>query len=168
VIEKRHRTLSSIYLINDAVASNLAMLCAWFLRFSVKVIPVTKGQQEVETYLQLLPIVTIVFPLAFAVQGLYRIRPTRSKAEEWLSVAIGSIVATVVFSGVLLWVRPGRPDILYSRATLLIFLVCAIIFVILGRAIVRAIVERGHREGKRLDRVLIAAAVSWPARWWIA
>jgi Undecaprenyl-phosphate glucose phosphotransferase len=158
VIEKRHRTLSSIYLINDAVASNLAMLCAWFLRFSLKVIPVTKGQQEVETYLQLLPIVTIVFPLAFAVQGLYRIRPTRSKAEEWLSVAIGSIVATVVFSGVLLWVRPGRPDILYSRATLLIFLACAIIFVILGRAIVRAIVERAHRAGKRLDRVLIAGS----------
>jgi Undecaprenyl-phosphate glucose phosphotransferase len=158
VIEKKHRTLSSVYLINDAVASNLAMLCAWFLRFSVKVIPVTKGQQEVETYLQLLPIVTIVFPLAFAVQGLYRIRPTRSRTEEWLSVAIGSIVATVVFSGVLLWVRPGRPDILYSRATLLIFLVCAIVFVILGRAIVRAVVERGHREGKRLDRVLIAGS----------
>ena len=158
MIEKKHRTLSSVYLINDAVASNLAMLCAWFLRFSVKVIPVTKGQQEVETYLQLLPIVTIVFPLAFAVQGLYRIRPTRSKTEEWLSVAIGSILATVVFSGVLLWVRPGRPDVLYSRATLLIFLVCAIVFVILGRAIVRAVVERGHREGKRLDRVLIAGS----------
>jgi Undecaprenyl-phosphate glucose phosphotransferase len=158
VIEKKHRTLSSIYLINDAVASNLAMLCAWFLRFSVKVIPVTKGQQEVETYLQLLPIVTIVFPLAFAVQGLYRIRPTRSKTEEWLSVAIGSVVATVVFSGVLLWVRPGNPDVLYSRATLLIFLVCAIVFVILGRAVVRVIVERGHRDGKRLDRVLIAGS----------
>jgi Undecaprenyl-phosphate glucose phosphotransferase len=158
LIEKKHRTLSSIYLINDAVASNLAMLCAWFLRFSVKIIPVTKGQQEVETYLQLLPIVTIVFPLAFAVQGLYRIRPTRSKTEEWLSVAIGSIVATVVFSGVLLWVRPGNPDVLYSRATLLIFLVCATIFVILGRAIVRAIVERAHRKGNRLDRVLIAGS----------
>ncbi|MBV8545816.1 MAG: undecaprenyl-phosphate glucose phosphotransferase [Acidobacteria bacterium] len=158
MIEKKHRALSSIYLINDAVASNLAMLCAWFLRFSVKIIPVTKGQQEVETYLQLLPIVTIVFPLAFAVQGLYRIRPTRSKTEEWLSVAIGSIVATVVFSGVLLWIRPGRRDVLYSRATLGIFLICAIIFVILGRAIVRAVVERGHRGGKRLDRVLIAGS----------
>ena len=37
MIEKKHRTLSSIYLINDAVASNLAMLCAWFLRFSLKI-----------------------------------------------------------------------------------------------------------------------------------
>jgi len=41
-------------------------------------------------------------------------------------VAIGSVVATVVFSGVLLWVRPGKSDVLYSRATLLIFMVCAI------------------------------------------
>ena len=100
MIEKKHRALASIYLINDAVASNLAMLCAFFLRFNLQIIPVTKGQQDFATYVMLLPIVTLVFPLAFAVQGLYRIRPARSKTEEWLSVAIGSVVATVVFSGV--------------------------------------------------------------------
>ncbi|HEX9161999.1 MAG TPA: undecaprenyl-phosphate glucose phosphotransferase, partial [Thermoanaerobaculia bacterium] len=113
-------------------------------------------QQALSSYIQLLPIVTIVFPLAFAVQGLYSIRPTRSKAEEWLQVAIGSIVATVVFSGVLLWVRPGSPDALYSRATLLIFMLCAIFFVIVGRTLVRTFVEQRHRAGKDLDRVLIA------------
>ena len=31
MIETKHRTLASVYLINDAVASNLAMLSAWFL-----------------------------------------------------------------------------------------------------------------------------------------
>jgi exopolysaccharide biosynthesis polyprenyl glycosylphosphotransferase len=156
VIEKKHRALASIYLINDAVASNLAMLFAWFLRFNLEVIPVTKGQQGFATYGKLLPIVTIVFPLAFAVQGLYRIRPTRSRAEEWLSVAIGSVVATVVLSGVLLWVRPGNPDVIYSRATLAIFMLCAILFTIAGRALVRGVVEGRHRAGKDLDRVLIA------------
>jgi exopolysaccharide biosynthesis polyprenyl glycosylphosphotransferase len=156
LIEKKHRALASIYLINDAVASNLAMLAAWVLRFRFEVIPLTKGPQEFATYTHLLPIVTIVFPLAFAVQGLYRIRPARSKTEEWLSVAIGSVVATVVFSGVLLWVRPGNPDVLYSRATLAIFMICAIVFVIVGRIFVRAFVERRHRDGRDLDRVLIA------------
>jgi Undecaprenyl-phosphate glucose phosphotransferase len=156
VIEKKHRALASIYLINDAVASNLAMLAAWFLRFSLEVIPVTKGQQDFATYAMLLPIVTVVFPLAFAVQGLYRIRPTRSKTEEWLSVAIGSVVATVVLSGVLLWVRPGNPDVIYSRATLAMFMVCAMLFVIVGRVVVRTAVEGRHRAGKDLDRVLIA------------
>jgi Undecaprenyl-phosphate glucose phosphotransferase len=157
LIEKKHRALASIYLINDAIASNLAMLAAWFLRFHVEIVPVTKGMQDIELYLSILPIITIVFPLAFAVQGLYRIRPTRSKAEEWMSVAIGSVVATVVLSGVLLWIRPPkRPDVLYSRATLGIFMICAILFVIFGRGIVRFAVERRHRSGKNLDRVLIA------------
>jgi exopolysaccharide biosynthesis polyprenyl glycosylphosphotransferase len=156
MIEKKHKALASVYLINDAVASNLAMLMAWFLRFDVEVIPVTKGLQGLEIYAYLLPLVSIVFPLAFAVQGLYRIRPTRSKAEEWLAVAIGSVVATVVLSGVLLWIRPGNPDVLYSRATLGIFMLCAMVFTILGRMIVRLAVERRHRAGKDLDRVLIA------------
>ena len=156
MIEQKHKGLASVYLVNDAVASNVAMLCAYFLRFQLELIPLTKGQQTLAAYIELLPIVTIVFPLAFAVQGLYNVRPTRSKAEEWLQVAIGSVVATVVLSGVLLWVRPGNPDILYSRATLGIFLVCAMLLVIVGRSLVRAFVEARHREGKDLDRVLIA------------
>lgn len=156
MIEKKHRTLASIYLIIDAIASNLAMLTAWFLRFHVEVIPVTKGAQDFSIYSHLLPIVTIVFPLSFAVQGLYRVRPVRTKTEEWMSVAIGCVVATVVFSGVLLWVRPGNPDVFYSRATLAIFLVCAMLFVVIGRVLVRAVVELRHRSGRDLDRVLIA------------
>src|SRR5207249_12330032 len=141
------------------IASNLAMLTAWFLRFHTEIIPVTKGMQDIEVYVSILPIITIVFPLAFAVQGLYRIRPTRSKAEEWMSVAIGSVVATVVLSGVLLWIRPPkRPDVLYSRATLGIFMVCAIAFVIAGRTVVRFAVERRNRAGRNLDRVLIAGS----------
>lgn len=159
MIEKKHRALPSIYLLIDAVASNAAMLFAWFLRFHVQIVPVTKGWQGVEQYTAILPIITIVFPLAFAVQGLYRIRPTRSRTEEWLAVAVGSVVATVVLSGVLLWIRPPkRPDVLYSRATLGIFMLCAILFVVLGRTIVRFIVERRHRSGKDVDRVLIAGS----------
>ena len=156
MIETKHRTLAAVYLVNDALASNLAMLSAWFLRFNLEVIPLTKGPQEFATYVKLLPIVTVVFPLAFAVQGLYRIRPTRSKAEEWLSVAVGSVVATIILSGVLLWVRIGSADSHYSRATLAMFMVMAMFLVMLGRTVVRMIVERRHRAGKDLDRVLIA------------
>jgi len=157
MIAKKHRTLASVYLVNDAVASNLAMICAWFVRFELEVIPVTKGQQDFATYALLLPLITFVFPLAFAVQGLYRIRPARSRAEEAAAVAIGSVVATIILSGVLLWVRPAQSHIVpYSRATLAIFMVFAIAFAILGRVVVGAVVERRHRAGKDLDRVLIA------------
>ncbi|HUJ15526.1 MAG TPA: undecaprenyl-phosphate glucose phosphotransferase [Thermoanaerobaculia bacterium] len=159
MIEKKHRALTSIYLINDALASNLAMLAAWFLRFRVEIVPVVKGMQHIEVYLSILPLITIVFPLAFAIQGLYHVRPTRSKAEEWMSVAIGGVVATVILSGVLLWIRPyHQPDVVYSRATLGIFMICAILFVIAGRMLVRTVVNLRHRAGKDLDRVLIAGS----------
>jgi Undecaprenyl-phosphate glucose phosphotransferase len=158
MIEKKQKALASIYLVNDAVAANVAMLMAWFLRFSVEVIPLTKGTQALSKYALLLPIVTVVFPLAFAVQGLYRIRPTRGKAEEWLSVAIGSVVATVVLSGVILWIRPSHSEVYYSRATLGIFMVGTIAFAIAGRALVRFVVERRYRAGRSLDRVLIAGS----------
>ena len=159
MIEKKHRALASIYLFNDALASDLAMLAAWYLRFHTDLIPVTKGMQDIEQYIGILPIITIVFPLAFAVQGLYRIRPTRSKTEEWMSVAVGSVGATVVLSGVLLWIRPPkRPDVLYSRATLGIFMLCAIVFVIAGRMLMRSVLSLRHRRGKDLDRVLIAGS----------
>ncbi|HLJ74129.1 MAG TPA: hypothetical protein VKU62_06060, partial [Thermoanaerobaculia bacterium] len=159
MIEKKHRALASIYLINDALASNLAMLAAWFLRFRVEIVPVSKGMQHIEVYLSILPLITIVFPLAFAIQGLYHIRPTRTKTEEWMSVAIGGVVATVILSGVLLWIRPyHQPDVIYSRATLGLFMLGAILFTIAGRTLVRAVVNARHRAGKDLDRVLIAGS----------
>jgi exopolysaccharide biosynthesis polyprenyl glycosylphosphotransferase len=157
MIEKKHRALASVYLVNDAVASNVALLCAWLLRFQFEVIPVTKGQQDFSTYAPLLPLITIVFPLCFAVQGLYRVRPTRGKTEEWVSVVFGCLVATILLSGILLWVRPAESHIVpYSRATLALFLVGSILLTIVGRTIVRFTVERRHRSGKDLDRVLIA------------
>ncbi|HXI12955.1 MAG TPA: undecaprenyl-phosphate glucose phosphotransferase [Thermoanaerobaculia bacterium] len=158
MIQRKHKALSSIYLLIDASASCGAMLVAYFLRFIVQVIPVTKGPQPLTTYLDILPVVTLVFPLAFAVQGLYRIRATRSRAEEWLNVLIGSVIGTVFLSGLLLWIRPGgeNPHEIYSRATLAIFLLCEIVLVTLGRSIVRSIRGRQHLAGRNLDRVLIA------------
>jgi len=157
MIETKHRALASVYLVNDALASCLAMLCAWLLRFQFEVIPVTKGQQDFSTYLMLLPIIVVVFPMAFAVQGLYRVRAARGKVEEAATVAIGSVIATIILSGILLWFRPAQSQIVpYSRATLALFLGCAIVFTILGRSIVRSVLEHRHRHGKNLDRVLIA------------
>jgi exopolysaccharide biosynthesis polyprenyl glycosylphosphotransferase len=159
MIETRHRTLASIYLVNDAIAAGLAIVAAWFLRFETPLIPVTKGYQSLETYARLLPVVCVVFPLAFAVQGLYRIRPARGRAEEWIGVAAGSVVGTIVLSGILLWFRPAESQIVpYSRATLAIFFACVTVFAIAGRSVVRAIVVRRHRAGKDLDRIVIAGS----------
>ena len=158
MIRRKHDTLRALYLINDAIASNLAILAAYYLRFALEVIPITKGTQEIEVYTHTLPLVTVIFPLAFAIQGLYRIRPVKTRAEEWVSAAIAVLLGTVVLSGMLLWIRPANPEVTYSRATLALFAVCALFFVMAGRSVVRHILERRFRAGRNLDRVLIAGS----------
>ncbi|HUF17931.1 MAG TPA: undecaprenyl-phosphate glucose phosphotransferase [Thermoanaerobaculia bacterium] len=154
MIQRKHQSLATVQLAFDVIASNLAMLAAWYLRFALEIVPVTKGQQDLETYFQMLPLVSIVFPIAFAIQGLYR--PHAPRSEEWMSVLTGTLLGTVVLSGVLLWIRPGNPAEFYSRATLAIFAVCELLLVMFGRSIIRWFVERRHRAGKELDHVLVA------------
>ncbi|MDX1582315.1 MAG: undecaprenyl-phosphate glucose phosphotransferase [Thermoanaerobaculia bacterium] len=154
MIGRKHKALATTYVLLDAAGSALALLTAYYLRFVVEVIPVTKGQQELEVYTYILPLVCVIFPLTFAVHGLYRMRPAKSGPEEWVAVTIGSIVATIILSGVLLWIRPSS-QAMYSRATLGLFVVCEIAFVILGRSLLRLMVERRFRAGQGLDRVLV-------------
>ena len=154
MIERRHQNLATILLFVDLVASNLALLAAWYLRFVVEVVPLTKGAQDLGVYLQILPLVSIVFPLAFAVQGLYR--PHASRPDEAMSLLTATVLGTVGLSGLLLWIRPGAPEVFYSRATLAMFAVSEFVLVFAARSAVRALVARRHRAGKDLDRVLIA------------
>ncbi|MBW3672117.1 MAG: sugar transferase, partial [Acidobacteria bacterium] len=154
MIGRRHKALATAYVLIDAAGSALALLTAYYLRFVVEVIPVTKGQQDIDVYTYILPLVCVIFPVTFAVNGLYRLRPARSGPEEWVAVVIGSVTATIILSGLLLWIRPASHDT-YSRATLGLFVLCEIIFVLLGRSLLRAIVERRFRAGRGLDRVLV-------------
>jgi len=149
--------LATLYVVFDATASAVALVLAWFFRFGLEVIPVTKGTQDLAVYLRVLPLVLIVYPLVFATQGLYRARPVRSRAEEWAAVGIGGALGTVIFSGLLLWVRP-EDQVMYSRATLGIFVICLVTLVLGGRTLVRTLVERRFRAGRGLERVLVVGS----------
>ncbi|MGH9456070.1 MAG: undecaprenyl-phosphate glucose phosphotransferase [Thermoanaerobaculia bacterium] len=158
MIQRKYETLAAIYVAIDATASALAIVAAYWLRFAVEVIPVTKGHQEFWVYARILPLIMLVFPLAFAVQGLYRIRPTRTPAEEGLGVAVATVLGALGMSGLLLWIRPEGILVEYSRATLAIFMACEVSFVMIGRTVVRRVLQARYRKGKSLERVLIAGS----------
>ncbi|HVR43981.1 MAG TPA: undecaprenyl-phosphate glucose phosphotransferase [Thermoanaerobaculia bacterium] len=158
MIQRKYESLAAIYVAIDAAASAFAILAAYWLRFAVEVIPVTKGQQDLRVYAQILPLIVIVFPFAFAVQGLYRVRPTRTPAEEWLGVAVATVLGALGLSGLLLWIRPEGILVEYSRATLALFVVCEIVLVMGGRTALRRVLEARYRRGKNLERVLIAGS----------
>ena len=77
MIERKHEKLAAAYVTFDVAMSLFAMLFAWWLRFDLQLVPLTKGLQQLDIYVELLPLVMAIFPLAFSIQGLYRFRPSR-------------------------------------------------------------------------------------------
>lgn len=156
MIQRKYKALAAVYFGSDVLATNLALLAAYYLRFAVEVIPVTKGQQQLDVYVRLLPFATLLFPVAFALKGLYGRRQGESRLDEALGVLVATVLGALAFSGLLLWFRPGNPEAPYSRATLALFIACEVVFVTLGRSVIRSVMERRYRAGRNLERVLIA------------
>src|SRR5690606_16800359 len=85
-----------------------AFVLAYLLRFNWPVeafIPVTKGYPPLSQYLLLPPFTGLLVPLAFQVQGVYRLRRGRSRVDEFFSVFVGTIVAVVIGVGGTLYVQ---------------------------------------------------------------
>ncbi len=76
-----------------------AFALAYLLRFETwiaEAIPVTKGQPPFGQYVNLLPFIGVLVPIAFHVQGLYRLRRGRSRVDDFFAVFVGSILAVVL------------------------------------------------------------------------
>ena len=166
MVRRFNRLLVAFYVITDALLAVWAFVFAYGIRFESGLIPVTRGYPPIEQYLAVAPIVAIVTPLAFQLQGIYRLRRGRSRVDDFFAVLIGSILA-VVFGVVLTlyisvyYVSPeqkaqGAYEV--SQVVWGIFLVLNVLFTDLSREIVRAALERRWRAGVGLKRILIAGA----------
>jgi Undecaprenyl-phosphate glucose phosphotransferase len=169
MMRRYNRLLVAFYVITDALLAMAAFVVAYLLRFEsaiADIIPVTKGQPPFEQYVNMLPFVGLLVPLAFHVQGLYRLRRGRTRVDDFFAVFVGSILAVVLgLIGTLYYqVYHVPPDLqgqgLYeiSRPVWLIFLTVNVIVTYTSRELVREALERRWRAGIGLKRVLIAGA----------
>ncbi|MFH1176938.1 MAG: undecaprenyl-phosphate glucose phosphotransferase [Acidobacteriota bacterium] len=146
-----HRTLLVVV---DLVATWAALVLAFYLRFSVELVPVTKGVPPFGPYLALFPIITLVWPVVFYFRGLLQGRPLRSRVEEAFAVTVGVALATVVLNAGLAFYR----DFTYSRLTLALFVGLDVILIVIGRSIFWNVMARVWSSSKRRQRALIAGA----------
>jgi len=109
MIKRKHQALATVFVVIDAAASCLALLVAYWLRFALEVIPVTKESAGSERVCAHPPSCRDRVPLAFASQGLYRFNAGRTRARRvWSAVAMGDVLGAILLSGVLLWLRPAE------------------------------------------------------------
>jgi len=156
----------AFYVATDALLAMWAFVLAYGVRFESGLIPVPKGYPPLEQYLQLLPFVAVLTPLAFQIQGVYRLRRGRSRVDDFFAVFIGSILSVVFGVVSTLYVQAyyasdaARSAGAYQVSQLVwaLFLGFTVAFTYGSRETVRELLERRWRAGIGLKRILIAGA----------
>jgi Undecaprenyl-phosphate glucose phosphotransferase len=166
MVKRYNRLLVAFHVITDSVLAMIAFVLAYLVRFESELIAVTKGYPPFEQYINILPFIGISIPLAFHLQGIYRLRRGRSRVDDFFNVLVGSILG-VVFGVVstLYYQAYYLPDDLKTRGAFevsqfvwAIFLTFTVALTYSSRELVREAFERRWRAGVGLKRVAIVGA----------
>jgi Undecaprenyl-phosphate glucose phosphotransferase len=166
MVRRQNRTLVFLYVLTDALLAMLAFGLAYYLRFDSGLIPLTKGRPPFENYLQVMPFVGMLVPLAFQLHGVYRLRRGRSRVDDFFGVFVGTVLAVVLgIVGTLYFqayyvsdADKNRGIYEISQLVWALFLVLSVLFTYGERLVIRDALERRWRAGIGLKRVLIAGA----------
>ena len=162
MIRQQRRSNALLYLTGDLLATLGAFFVAWFLRFEVQLVPLTKGRPDFEPYLYLLPVILVVWPVVLYFHGLYQSRRDRSRVDEALTLALAVVVATFLISAAQAWYRPldeSTDEIFqYSRAFMGLFVGLNLTLLVFNRTAIRWHLQRRRLAGHNLQRILIIGA----------
>ena len=167
MLKFRTRKMVAIHVAIDVVATALAWLLAYALRFHAgavgRVLPVTKGVPDLSRYLLLLPLMAVLWPVVLYFHGLYQLKRGRSRIDELFAIVLSVLIASALTLGATLYVRVYyrfQPQVAprweYSQAVFAIFIVLDVLLLNAGRWALRAWQERRWAAGENLTRVLVA------------
>jgi Undecaprenyl-phosphate glucose phosphotransferase len=166
MVRRHNRLLVALYVVSDAVLAMWAFVLAFGIRFESGLIPVTRGYPPLEQYLNLLPFVAVLTPIAFWLQGVYRLRRGRSRVDDFFAVLIGSILAVVfcvlstLYVGAYYASETSRAQGAFQVSQIVwgLYLALSVMFTYASREAVRELLERRWRAGIGLKRIHIAGA----------
>src|SRR5258708_26458358 len=168
MMRRYNRLLVAFFVIGDPLLGLTAFLVAYLLRFEIlhSLLPVHKGVPPFGQYLRIAPFIGLLVPIAFQVQGLYRLRRGRSRVDDFFGVFVGTILAVVLGLGGTLYYQtyytaePLKDVGLYevSQWVWLLFLTLNVAFSYSSRELVREALERPWRAGLGPHRRLLTRA----------
>src|SRR5204863_3783421 len=105
MVRRYNRLLVLFHVLSDAFLAVSAFIIAYAVRFHTGLIPITKGTPPLRQYVNILPFIAALVPLAFNLHGLYRLRRGRSRVDDFFAVFVGTIFAAVSGIGATLYVQ---------------------------------------------------------------
>ena len=166
MVKRWNRLLVAFFVLTDSLFGMIAFVLAYVLRFDTGLIEAPKGYPPFTQYFNVLPLIGMLVPLAFQVQGIYRLRRGRTRVDDFFAVFVGSILTVVLGIVTTLYIQAYYvPDDLKDRGAFEVsqlvwglFLVINVSLTYATRELVREALERRWRQGIGLKRVLVAGA----------
>ena len=166
MVKQQSRILTGVYLLGDLAATYVAFFLAYFVRFNVQIVEVTKGVSPFRQYLLLIPLISVLWPVLFYLHGLYNLRRLRSRVDELFSIVWAVAMGTAATLFVALYLRVyyfyGPPEISgqyeFSQIVLGLFVIFDVVLLVLTRSAIRKHREARWRLGEGLRNILIAGA----------
>lgn len=149
---KRYQNLVSGVLGSiDAAILVAAWLCSYYLRFSVPLVPVTKGFPPFSVYASLTPFVVLVWLSVFAAMRVYKLSRLLGPWHEVQLLLKAHAMSLLVFIALTYLFEEYR----YSRLVTVYFGSMAGVLLVMGRLAVRSTFRALRARGLNLRRVLI-------------
>ena len=166
MVKRWNRLLVAFFVLTDSLFGMIAFVLAYVLRFDAGLIEAPKGYPPFTQYFNVLPLIGLLVPLSFQVQGIYRLRRGRTRVDDFFAVFVGSILTVVLGIVTTLYIQAYYvPDDLKDRGAFEVsqlvwglFLVINVSLTYATRELVREALERRWRQGIGLKRVLVAGA----------
>jgi Undecaprenyl-phosphate glucose phosphotransferase len=169
MVKHQTRVMVAIFVLVDVIATNLAWILAYYLRFYsaavTEYLPVTKGIPPLTRYLLLLPLITVLWPAVLYFHGLYQVKRGRSRIDEFFAILFSVLIAAALTLGFTLYIRVYyfyQPEVAplweYSQGVLAIFVVLDVLALNAARGALRGYLQRMWAAGYNVKRVLVAGA----------
>ena len=166
MVKRHNAALVALFVVTDALIASGAFLLAFLVRFESGLLPAPKGYPPLDQYVNMLPFVALLTPLAFQLHGVYRLRRGKSRTDEFFALLIGTIIAIVLTAATLLYVQTyfssdeakARGALEVSQPVWALFFLFNVALSYATREAVRELLERRWRAGIGLKRILIAGS----------
>lgn len=138
----------------DAVFVVLSAVLSYYIRFYVHFVPVKYGIPVFTEYLYAIPVIVVVFLLAFNYAGLYRLEYGRSRFDELISVLSASSASIIILVSMTFFFR----NVSYSRIVIMHIWVISIMMLGLWRLIYRSIFNGMSKSEAIIQKLVIIGA----------
>ena len=163
MVTRQTRLLVAFHVVSDGLLGVAAFTLAYAIRFET-FFPAPKGQPPFAQYLVLFPFIALLVPLAFNLQGAYRLRRNRTRVDDFFSVLVGNVLVVVIglvgtlYFQVYYATAEAQATGAYEVSRLVwgLFLGVNLALTYSSRELVRLWSQQRFRAGLGLRRVLVA------------